>query len=406
VPFGGVGSVVVDANGADTAFDLRVPTPTEVPEDGVAPFAAQIDVLEHGARGDGTGDDTAAIQAALDAAAKAGGGPVVVPAGDYHLKGALHVPSGVTLVGVGWGGAYPGKGVNPSDGTIPPGKVFRGAFFSIDAANTTDVVEVGDNAGVKMLGFRWDQPPVKAGWQPRAFGWAIRVTGTNAVVRDVYLLNPTKGIEVASSGTGTVLVDRVAAAPQGIGFHLDTAAKVRANALHFWPFWGIGGAYGAIAGPYLEAHAIAFQSDHSVGAEISNAFSIFYQIGVLLGRNAKGEASTDLRLWNADQDVGVRGYVVTGAGTQATFANFNAQGDSNPPSQGVTGIWAEPSATNAQISGYNGDLRIFTGNAVRSDAPGASFRINLTRLEAWGRAGPFPPVENGAAGPELWANGM
>lgn len=57
------------------------------------------------------GDDTAIIQGAMDKAAGAGGGVVLLPAGVYSLRGHLIVPSGVELRGVydvehhtkGWG---------------------------------------------------------------------------------------------------------------------------------------------------------------------------------------------------------------------------------------------------------------------------------------------------------------
>ena len=57
-------------------------------------------VTQFGAQGDASKDDTAAIQAALDAAEKAGGGEVFLPAGRYRIEGSLTVPSGVTLRGV------------------------------------------------------------------------------------------------------------------------------------------------------------------------------------------------------------------------------------------------------------------------------------------------------------------
>lgn len=63
-----------------------------------------FNVRDHGAKGDGAADDTAALQATIDAARKAGGGTVEIPAGIYlsgplqlahHLN--LHLAAGATL---------------------------------------------------------------------------------------------------------------------------------------------------------------------------------------------------------------------------------------------------------------------------------------------------------------------
>jgi len=58
--------------------------------------AATFNVSDFGAAGDKQSKDTAAIQAAIDRCAEAGGGVVLVPAGDY-LCGALRLASRVTL---------------------------------------------------------------------------------------------------------------------------------------------------------------------------------------------------------------------------------------------------------------------------------------------------------------------
>ena len=58
--------------------------------------AADYDVRQYGAQGDGSAKDTAAIQRAIDAASQAGGGTVVVPAGRY-LSGTVRLKSYVTL---------------------------------------------------------------------------------------------------------------------------------------------------------------------------------------------------------------------------------------------------------------------------------------------------------------------
>lgn len=67
--------------------------------------AVDFDVRAHGAKGDRTTLDTVAINRAIDAAAAAGGGTVVFPAGDYlsfsiHLKShvALRLDMGATIV--------------------------------------------------------------------------------------------------------------------------------------------------------------------------------------------------------------------------------------------------------------------------------------------------------------------
>jgi ubiquinone/menaquinone biosynthesis C-methylase UbiE len=60
--------------------------------DGRGPF----DVLKYGAKGDGQAKDTQAIQAAIDACQRSGGGTVTVPAGTF-LSGSLHLKSNVCL---------------------------------------------------------------------------------------------------------------------------------------------------------------------------------------------------------------------------------------------------------------------------------------------------------------------
>jgi polygalacturonase len=55
-----------------------------------------VNVLDHGAKGDGKTKDTKAIQAAIDACSHQGRGTVYFPAGNF-LSGSLHLASGVRL---------------------------------------------------------------------------------------------------------------------------------------------------------------------------------------------------------------------------------------------------------------------------------------------------------------------
>ena len=103
----GHGHQIADVAGLQTILDGLGSGGTS----GGGGIAGFVSVREHGAAGDGTSDDTAAIQAALDAAQAAGKG-VHFPEGDYLVDatvgvtmpapavGGLVVPSGSHLTGV------------------------------------------------------------------------------------------------------------------------------------------------------------------------------------------------------------------------------------------------------------------------------------------------------------------
>lgn len=55
-------------------------------------------VMEFGAKGDGSTDDTIAFQEAIDTVAASGGGDVYVPAGTYRLQ-PIYLKSKVNLIG-------------------------------------------------------------------------------------------------------------------------------------------------------------------------------------------------------------------------------------------------------------------------------------------------------------------
>lgn len=58
-------------------------------------------VLDYGAVGDGTTDDTAAIQAALNGASASTYRDVMLPAGNFLISATLTIPEGVSLIGQG-----------------------------------------------------------------------------------------------------------------------------------------------------------------------------------------------------------------------------------------------------------------------------------------------------------------
>jgi hypothetical protein len=90
-------------------------------------FLGALSVLDYGAAGDGVGDDTAEIQAAIDAVEAAGGGVVYFPRGTYLITAGLVVDQQkVSLRGAGIGVA-----ILKGSGTISPFNAitFQGTGF-------------------------------------------------------------------------------------------------------------------------------------------------------------------------------------------------------------------------------------------------------------------------------------
>ena len=78
-----------------------------------------FNIADYGATGDGVATNTAAIQAAIHAASKAGGGTVEVPAGNF-LSGPVQMASQINLKVDGTLrmlpiDKYPGGTVNPGE---------------------------------------------------------------------------------------------------------------------------------------------------------------------------------------------------------------------------------------------------------------------------------------------------
>jgi len=89
----GGGMTVTAVQGAQTDFLETAPGP-------MAATDAFFNVVDYGTHGDGIQDDTHAIQDAIDAAAAAGGGIVLLPAGLYLVGGTLNITTnGITIFG-------------------------------------------------------------------------------------------------------------------------------------------------------------------------------------------------------------------------------------------------------------------------------------------------------------------
>ena len=109
--------------------------------------AGQYNVMDYGAYGDGTTDDTDAIQAAIDAAEAQGHGTVQVPAGTYRVASGLTVEADdIRLIGEGLGSAI------VADTTIN-GPILT---IGVEGDNVDDVIVEGLNIYLAGLAVDWD----------------------------------------------------------------------------------------------------------------------------------------------------------------------------------------------------------------------------------------------------------
>ena len=193
-------------------------------------------VRDHGAKGDGETDDTAAFQRALDAAGKAGGGTVRAPRGVYFFAGHLDVPRAVTLAGV-WESVPAHNGIRnrglpkpTDDGTTllvteGAGKEDGPAFITLQT-----------NATLKGVVLYY--PRQKTDDVPQPYPWAIAMRGKNPAVLDVEMLNPFNGIDATRNERH--LIRNVHGQPLRRGVLVDSIYDIgRIENVHFNPWWSM-----------------------------------------------------------------------------------------------------------------------------------------------------------------------
>ncbi|HET6383412.1 MAG TPA: glycosyl hydrolase family 28-related protein [Armatimonadota bacterium] len=133
-------------------------------------------------------DDTAAIQGALDAEGRAGGGTVYLPQGQYRITRPLTVPRGVELRGP------LGRGKSRA---FRPTCVLE-AFFGAGAPETDPaLVTLQDHAGIRGLEIAYPDQPFDAA-RLQSYPYAIRGAGAGVWIVDVLLVNAYSGIDLAS----------------------------------------------------------------------------------------------------------------------------------------------------------------------------------------------------------------
>jgi hypothetical protein len=203
-------------------------------EGGQDPVSDYFNVRSFGAAGDGQMDDTAAFQKALDAAAKAGGGVVYAPRGNYFFAGSLNVPNAVTLAGI-WQSVPAHNGLR-DEGLPKP--TDDGTTFLITAGagveDGTAFITLNTNSTLKGVVLYYPEQNIDD--VPKPYPWAIAMRGKNPAVLAVEMLNPYNGIDATQNERH--LVRDVHGQPLRRGIMVDSIYDIgRIENVHFNPWW-------------------------------------------------------------------------------------------------------------------------------------------------------------------------
>ena len=242
-------------------------------------------VLESGAAADGLADATVLFQNLLDAAGRAGGGVVDVPAGKFKISGHLVIPANVTLQGI--------FRVPPTTGPRAITNLTGSILYAYEGRGRTNgapfIRLAGNNssiAGLIIAYPEWRQSDVPpAPYPPCVLSQDTENTG----VRDCLLLNPYEGIRLVRAHRH--LIRNVTGYPIWRGLYVDECYDIgHIENIHFWPF---GVSYEA-NNPYcrwINTNGVAFELARTDWHYVLNTFCFGYGVGYKFSQSPHGSAN-------------------------------------------------------------------------------------------------------------------
>ena len=238
----------------------------------VKPVERYLNVRAFGAVGNGATDDTAAFQAALNAAQKHESQTVYAPRGNYFFAGHLNVPTGVALVGV-WQSVPAHNGLR-DQGLPKPTDDGTTFLVTENAGNEDGAPFITLNTNSTLKGVVLYYPNQNHDDIPQSYPWAIALRGKNPAVLAVEMLNPYNGIDATQNERH--LIRDVQGQPLRRGILVDVIYDIgRIENVHFNPWWSMS--------PKLfqwqMAHGEAFIFGRTDWQYVFNTFCFGYKIG-------------------------------------------------------------------------------------------------------------------------------
>lgn len=239
------------------------------------PFSGAVDARTFGAKGDGVTDDTAALQAALDACAAQGGGVAFLPGGVYVVRGNLTVPEYVTLQGALGG---------PSAMRDPKGTVLH-AYAGRGDEQGAPFLAMKTGSGIRSLAIQY---PEQTGSEVVPYPWCIAGSGEDISVVDCMLVNPYQGVDFGTQGCPRHFISRLYGYPLRRGIFVDQCFDIgRIENVHLWPFWRTSENPKQVM-QFVQEHGEAFIFAMTDWQYVANTFCWGYRYGYRFTENGRG----------------------------------------------------------------------------------------------------------------------
>lgn len=361
---------------------------------GQSKWSDSLSLLDFGAVGNDSADDTLALNVAISVA-NITNKSLFIPAttAAYRLTSTINILQNLVIYG---------EGCRPSIGPANS-TTFKtrgpGSWFHLDHTG------VGFNAGnvpnqfethYTGIGTIRNQPVPNgaATYTPNSNDYDFYNNGCDLYMEDIVPLNPTKFSY--TTGGSRAIYEKIRGQPLRVGIYTDTAFDVcRYNNIHFWPWWSE--APGVMASTVN--FASAFITARNDSPMLSNFFTYAYMDSIRFTSNVQG-TTTRMEGTNLQFDFTYNGIFVdaTVQGATAVISNLTSTGYGGVGSTIVNaGILFDPASQTSEFRLVNSHFSVYGGNAVRVYGTSNNVWLTQTKVQEWNKSGVgYPAIEAGS----------